>query len=162
MKRIAMLLLALGLAACSKDSGGPGGVSFPDLPSGLLTTFCHRGNAVVGESKSGMLSPSDCDASDIDPGDDSYYEIWRIRVSSTTSVTFDASSSFDNYLAVLRLDSYTSSSASLTVIGENDDRVPGSNFNALITVTLQPNTDYFISVSGYDYSETGPYTLQIR
>jgi hypothetical protein len=163
MKRIAMLLLAVALAACSKDGGGPGdGVSFPDLPSGLLTTFCHRGNAVLGDTRSGMLSPSDCDAADIDPSEDSYYEIWRVRVAATTTVTFDANSSFDNYLTVLRLNSYTSSTANLTVVGENDDRTPGSNFNALVTVTLQPNTDYFVSVSGYDYTETGPYTLQIR
>lgn len=34
--------------------------------------------------------------------------------------------------------------------------------NALVTVTLQPNTDYFVSISGYDYHETGPYSLDIR
>jgi len=154
-------VVAFGVA-CSKDSSGPDGVNFPALPSTLLTAFCNRGNALVGQTKSGMLSSGDCDAAAIDPGDNSYYEIWRVRVASPITVTFDANSGFDNYLTVLRLDSYTDYSANLTIVGENDDRVPGSNFNALVSVTLQPNIDYFVSVSGYDYSETGPYTLQIR
>src|SRR3989440_5603480 len=163
MKRYALLargavlaLLALGAGAACKDSSGPNNsVSFPALPSNLLEEFCHRGNALIGETKSGTLSSTDCDSRD------SYYEIWRIRVASTTSVTFDLNSGFDNYLTVLRLESYSTSNASLSIIGENDDR-SSSNLNAMVTVSLQPNTDYFVSISGYDYSETGPYTLQIR
>jgi hypothetical protein len=158
---IALIALGLGLA-CGKDSSGPGGVTFPSLPSNMLATFCVRGEGLVGQTKSGSVTSGDCDAGDVDPADSSYYEVWRVRVASVTSVTFDANSAFDNYLTVLRLDSYTSNSASLTLMGENDDRQAGVNLNALVTVTLQPNTDYFVSISGYDYSETGPYSLQIR
>lgn len=144
------------VAGCSKDSSGPGaGVNFPSLPADMLAAFCHRGNAVVGETKSGAVSAPDCDAGD------SYYEIWRVRVAATTSVTFDANSGFDNYLEVVRLESYTATSATVTQIGSNDDRAEG-NLNALVTVTLQPDTDYFVAISGYDYTETGSYTLQIR
>lgn len=59
------------------------------------------------------------------------------------------------------LSSYTSSSANFTMLGENDDRATG-NYNALLTVTLEPGIDYFVVVSGYDYSETGSYSLRIR
>lgn len=163
MKRYALLargavlaLFALATGTACKDSTGPNNnVVFPTLPANLLEQFCNRGNALIGETKSGVLSPSDCDSQD------SYYEIWRIRVASATSVTFDLNSGFDNYLTILRLDSYSSSSAHLTVVGENDDR-SSTDLNAMVTVSLQPNTDYFVSVSGYNYYETGPYTLQIR
>ncbi|MGH7607489.1 MAG: hypothetical protein ACREME_09130 [Gemmatimonadales bacterium] len=156
----AVALLAIGVGC--KDSSGPGDGLFPALPSDLLAAFCARGEAVVGQTKSGTITDDDCDAADIDPADSSFYEIWRVRVTESRSVTFDANSPFDNYLTVVRLDSYTQSSANLTLIGENDDRTPGSDLNALVTVTLNPDTDYFVSVSGYDYDETGPYTLQIR
>lgn len=156
-------LLAIGATAgCGKDSTGPRGVDFPSLPDQMLTAFCVRGEALVGQTKSGSVTSGDCDAADIEASDSSFYEVWRVRVSSPRSVTFDASSSFDNYLVVLRLDSYTATTASLTTIGENDDRVPGTDLNALVTVTLQPDTDYFVSISGYDYDETGPYSLAIR
>jgi hypothetical protein len=156
-KRITLLALLVAGLAC-KDSSGPGGggVNFPALPSSLLTAFCHRGNRTVGQTPSGTVNSSDCDAGD------SWYEIWRVRVASTQSVTFDANSSFDNFLEVVRLDSYSGDTVYVTEVGENDDRTPGSNLNALVTITLQANTDYFVSISGYDYTETGSYTLQIR
>jgi hypothetical protein len=160
MSGLALLLVVAGAGCKDNNNGnnnpvGPGGVSFPDLPSAVLSEFCYRGNALVGQTKSGTLSSSDCDAGD------SYYEIWRVRVASATSVTFDLNSVFDNWLTIVRLDGYTSSSADFSIIGENDDR-SNNNLNAMLTVTLQPGIDYFVSVSGYDYSETGSYTLQIR
>lgn len=153
--RALVVVLALVVAACSKDSSGPSG-----LPPNLLAAYCVRGDAALGQTKSGSVTDNDCDSADIDASDSSFYEVWHIRVNSTTSVTFDANSAFDNYLVVLRLDSYTTTTASLTVIGENDDREP-ENLNALVTVTLQAGVDYFVSVSGYDYDQTGSYTLQI-
>ena len=153
MTRLSLALLVV-LAACSKDSTGPS-VTFPPLPSDLLAGFCVQGEATVGQTKSGAVNDDDCDAGD------SFFELWRVRVAETTSVTFDATSGFDNYLTVVRLNSYTSSSANFTILGENDDRASG-NLNALVTVTLQPGIDYFVSVSGYDYSETGSYSLRIR
>lgn len=164
VKRTFLMPLGIGLAVgCGgSDSNGPDGVGFPSLPSDLLNAYCVRGEALVGQTKTGSVTFDDCDAADIEPSDSSYYEVWRVRVASQTAVTFDANSSFDNYLVVLRLDSHTATSAILTQMAENDDRVPGTNLNALVTVTLQPNTDYFVSISGYDYDETGPYSLDIR
>lgn len=156
LHRVALFaLLAAGLAC--KDSSGPGGgLNFPALPGALLAAYCHRGDRTVGQTLSGSVNASDCDAGD------SWFEIWRVRVASAQSVTFDANSAFDNFLEVVRLDDYAGDTVYVTEIGENDDRSPGSNFNALVTVTLQPNTDYFVAISGYDYTETGSYTLQIR
>jgi hypothetical protein len=159
MRRATKLLsVAFGLAglvACGDD-----GITFPELPSALLTEYCVRGTTSVGETISGTVADTDCDAADVNPADEGYYEVWRLRVSEATSVTFEADSDFDNYLVVLRLDSFTSTTADLRLVGEDDDS--GVDLNALLTVTLQPDTDYFVSVSGYDYTETGPYSLEIR
>ena len=144
----------LVLAGCSKDSTGPD-IDFPALPSSLLAGFCVRGEAVIGQTKGGTITDDDCDAGD------AFFELWRVRVASATTVTFDASSGFDNYLTVVRLNSYTNASADFTVLDENDDRSAG-DLNALVSVTLQPGIDYFVSISGYDYSETGSYSLRIR
>ena len=38
----------------------------------------------------------------------------------------------------------------------------GVDLDALLTYTLLPNVDYVIVVSGFDYSETGSYTLDIN
>lgn len=155
MKRSFLAVLALGaLLGCSKDPGGPD-IEFPELPVQLLEGFCVQGEAVAGQTKNGNLTAGDCD------GGDSFFELWRVRVSSPADVTFDASSGFDNYLTVVRLNSYTTSSANFSIVAENDDR-SSSNFNALVTVTLSPGSDYFVVVSGYDYSQTGSYTLRIR
>jgi hypothetical protein len=156
-KIISVLFGLAGVAACGDD-----GITFPELPAALLNEFCNRGTATVGETVSGTVADSDCDAADVNPADEGYYEIWRIRVAETTSVTFDANSAFDNYLTVLRLDSFTSTSAELTPVGQNDDRDFPDDLNALVTVTLQPDTDYFLAVAGYDYTEVGSYTVEIR
>jgi hypothetical protein len=149
------VLLGVGVTACGD------GLTFPELPSALLTEFCVRGVVEVGQTVQGSVSDSDCDAADARPGGVGYYEVWRVRVSSAREVTFDANSAFDNYLTLLLLESYTETTADLTIEDENDDR-GGGDLNALVTSTLQPDTDYFIAVSGFDYAETGAYTLEVR
>lgn len=146
--------------------GGLGGVSgelFPQLPADLLTQVCWQGDVTIGDTVSGEITESDCDAHDVDPEGVGYYEIYRVRVESRESVTFDADSEFDNWLTLLRLVSYDPDTQEVVVqfLTENDDREDG-NLNALITYSLSPGVDYFISISGYDYLEKGPYTLRIR
>jgi hypothetical protein len=158
MRKARMLLTVLGGlagAACG-DS-----LTFPELPAALLAEFCNQGTATVGQTVQGTLAAADCDAADVDPSDAGYYELWRIRVSEAVEVTFDANSAFDNLLTVLRLDSYTETTADLTIVGFNDDRTTG-DLNALLSVTLQPDTDYFLAVGGFDYGQTGSYTVEIR
>jgi hypothetical protein len=154
----ALVLGALG-AACG-DSSGPN-LSFPNLSATLRNAFCVMDNVTVNESRSGTISTSDCDSSDIDPADSSYFEVYVVKVASQQAVTFDISSNFDSYLTLLRLDSYTTTSAQLTFLDDNDDR-SSVDLDALLTYTLLPNVDYVIVVSGFDYSETGSYTLDIN
>jgi hypothetical protein len=160
MRTTAKAFLSVLFGAAGMSCGSDG-LTFPELPSALLAEFCVRGTASAGQTVSGSVTDSDCDSADVDPNNEGYYELWRVRVGSSGSVTFDADSPFDNYLTVLRLDSYTQTTADLTIVGENDDRASG-NLNALVTVTLQPDTDYFVAIAGYDYSETGSYTVDIR
>jgi hypothetical protein len=163
LSRTALLAMtAVGLGCGDDPPAGPGtNVTFPDWPSTIITGFCVRGTSVIGDTKSGTIADTDCDAADVNPGDQGYYEIWRVRVASSRDVTFDANSTFDNFLAVLRVNSVTATNVDVTVVGENDDRSP-TNLNALVTVRLEPNVDYAVAISGFDYAETGPYTLAIR
>lgn len=76
-------------------------------------------------------------------------------------MTFDASSTFDNVLVVLRVNAVTATSLDADVVDGNDDRSI-TDTNALVTVRLEPNVDYAVAIAGFDYTETGPYTLTIR
>jgi hypothetical protein len=156
------------VAGCGGDGGGGGlggvlGELFPELPADLLSQVCWRGDVTIGETVTGDVTESDCDAQDVDPDGVGYYEVWRVRVDARQSATFDANSEFDNWLTLLGLVSYDPETQEVVVefLMENDDRADG-NLNALITYTLSPGVDYFIAVSGYDYLEKGPYTLQVR
>lgn len=153
--------LAVGVACGDDDPAGPGSVTFPDWPATMTSGFCVRGTAVVGDTKSGTISDTDCDVADVEPSDDGYYEVWRVRVATARDVTFDANSAFDNVLAVFRVNAVTATSLDAEVVGENDDRST-NDLNGLVTVRLQPNVDYAVAISGFDYAETGPYTLAIR
>ena len=160
--RLALLASLTAVPGCDDDDPtGPGSVTFPDWPAAVVAGFCVRGTAVIGDTKSGIIADTDCDVADVNPADEGYYEIWRVRVATARDVTFDANSTFDNFLAVIRVNSVTASDLDVTVVGENDDRSP-TNLNALVTVRLQPNVDYAVVISGFDYGETGSYTLAIR
>ena len=162
LARLALVVTTTVALGCGDDDPtGPGSVTFPDWPTTLNTPFCIRGTAVVGDTKSGTISDTDCEAANIDPGADGFFEVWRVRVASSQDVTFDANSTFDNYLTVIRVNSVTATTINVAIIGEDDDRATG-NTNALVTVRLEPNVDYVVVISGFDDTETGPYTLAIR
>jgi hypothetical protein len=160
--RLAVIASLTAVLGCDDDDPtGPGSVTFPDWPAAVVSDFCVRGTGLVGDTKSGTISDADCDFGDINPGGEGFYEIWRIRVASAQDVTFDANSTFDNYLAVIRIEGVTATDIDATVIGENDDR-SAVNLNALVTIRLQPNVDYAVIVSGFDDTEVGAYTLAVR
>jgi hypothetical protein len=162
LTRLALVATITGSLGCGDDDPtGPGSVTFADWPAAVVAGFCVRGTAVVGDTKSEVIADTDCDIADVNPADEGYYEIWRVRVASARDVTFDANSTFDNFLAIIRVDGVTATDINATVVGENDDRSQ-TNLNALVTVRLQPNVDYAVVVSGFDYDETGAYTLAIR
>jgi len=163
-RSLAMLCLVpvfAALPACKSDKAtGVPGVTFTSLPSSLIAAFCIRGQRTPGQAISGAISATDCDAALLDPTDLSYYEVWHVRVPTTGTYTVAATSSFDNYLEVYRLVSFTTSSVTTAFIGEDDDSGPG--LNALVSsVTLQAGEDYFVVISGYDYSEVGSYSISI-
>jgi hypothetical protein len=162
LTRLALVAGLTAVIGCDDDPTGTGSMTFPDWPAAVVTGFCVRGTAAVGDTKSGAIADSDCDFGDINTGGEGFYEIWRIRVPSAQDVTFDANSTFDNYLAVVRIDGVTATDINATVVGDNDDRSPPANLNALVTIRLQPNVDYAVIVSGYDDAEVGAYTLAIR
>jgi hypothetical protein len=160
--RLALVASLTAVLGCDDDDPtGPGSVTFSDWPAGIVSGFCVRGTSLVGDTKSGIIADTDCDFGDINTGGEGFYEIWRVRVATAQDVTFDANSTFDNYLAVIRVNAVTATDIDATVIGENDDR-SATNLNALVTVRLQPNVDYAVVVSGYDDTEVGAYTLAIR
>jgi hypothetical protein len=162
MRRLVTLFASAALLGCGKDSSGPS-VDFPPLDQILVTTFCVRGDKTAGQNASGSITSSDCDAADIDPNDAGYYETWRIRVASGRNVTFTTNAQFDTYLTIVRIDSWDGSTLSVTILGENDDIDPDAgNFNSRVTVNLQPGFDYIAAVQGYDYGETGSYSLTIN
>src|SRR5574341_477829 len=156
-------LLAAALVAgmgCGKDAAGPG-AQYPPLPQAILTSFCIRGNRTLGDTAASHLSDADCDDGN------SYYEIWRVRVPQDRPVTFDDLCGFDNVLDIVRLDSLEADTIHFTWVGGGDDRGlcrnpndPGCN--ALVTVTLIANQDYFAVVEGYSYGQVGYYTLKLR
>jgi hypothetical protein len=156
------LTATVTLFACGDDEpAGPEPVTFPDWPVPATTAICVRGTALVGDTRSGTISETDCDAAEINPTDPGYFETWRVRVATAGDVTFDVSSAFDNFLTVLRVNSITSTGGNATVIGDNDDR-SASDRNALVTVRLEPNVDYVVAISSLDYLDFGLYTLTIR
>jgi hypothetical protein len=150
----AALAASLLIAACGGDSTGPEGVQFPDIAASEIALYCIRGEAVPSTSVNGSITSGDCHTGITDDG---YWESWHVRVASSGSVTFSASSSFDNYLELIRVDDVNDIENSSVLIAFDDDS--GTDLNATITATLQVDTDYAIIVSGYDDSETGSYTL---
>jgi len=152
--RLPTLFAALALIGCGDDSTGPAGIEFPDLPSGLLAAYCVVGERQPSQAISGTVSNTDCQLSD-----SSYYEVWRVRVATAGNYQFAATSTFDNFISVLRLESYSGSSATLSTLAFDDDSGPGTN--GLLTASLQPNTDYFFVVNGYSQADVGPYTATI-
>ena len=154
------MLAACVIGAACKDGNGPDGLTYPDLSAAVRSTFCVMSNVTAGDNPGGVISSADCDANDVDPSDVGYYEVYIVKVASARSVTFEVSSAFDSYLTLLRLDSFTATSVNLTGLGEDDDS--GSGLDAMLSYALQPGVNYVIAVGGYDYTETGSYSLAIR
>lgn len=153
-RRPALLALTLGAVALSAchDSTGPS-ITFPALPAQMLARYCVRGERTPTQAISGSVTVDDCAL-----GDGSYYETWRVRVGANGTYRFAASSSFDNVLFLLRVESYTDTAATLTQVAFDDDSGPDTN--ALISAaSLQTGADYFLVVNGFGASDVGPYTV---
>lgn len=140
------------LVGCSKDATGPGSVNFPAFPAQVNANFCIRGNVTSPDTMAGQIETTDCPW-----GDGSFYEAWRVRVGATGNYKFLANSTLDNYLAVIQVDSFTTTQLYGTPIGQDDDS--GGGVNALVTVNLLKDKDYVLLVDGFDSLQLGPYTV---
>jgi len=155
---IAVAVAGVGmLAACSKDSTGPGSLQYPALSATVQALFCVRGNLTAGDSINGTLSTSDC----LFP-DNSHYETFLLKVPQNRSVDILLSSAtFDTYLALLRINAVYADSLDLALITADDDG--GTGTNSLIGATaLSAASDYLVIVNGYDSTDVGPYNLVVR
>ena len=160
MRTRSLTLLAASIAlalSCGDDNGtGSGNVTFPTIPPSTLSAYCIRGQAIPPETVSGGISTGDCHTAITNDG---YFEGFRVRVGSSGAVTFTVTSNFDSWLELIRIDNLNDVAGSAVLLDDDDDS--GVGFDALLTFTLQPNTEYVIFVSGYDDSETGTYSLAI-
>jgi hypothetical protein len=151
----ALLALSLGLGACASDEE----IVFPSIDPDILVEFCIMGEVPVQTtaSESGTVTDDDC----TEGFDDGFWEGWRVRVAEDRSYTIEISSGFDSWLDVYRLtDLDNIDDNTVVLVAEDDDG--GDGFDARATVTLRPDTEYVVFVSGYDQNETGAYSLSIR
>lgn len=144
------------LAACGGDSTGPDSVSFPTISQSTLDANCIRGTAAPPASVSGSISNADCPVSGTLVGAvDGFWEGWRVRVNSATTVTFAVTSSFDSFLDLFVINVSSPALNNLRIFDDDS----GAGLDALFTFTLQPDTEYWIMVSGFDATDTGSFTL---
>jgi hypothetical protein len=159
------MLLVFGgllLAACGDDPTAPEVLApnFPALDAAFATEFCIRGTLAPNNSVSGEISDTDCETvAPVGSGPGSFYEGWRVRVAQAGSVTIQTASGFDTFVDLFRIDDLSAPTLDDLIIFDDDS---GAGENGRVTVTLQPGTEYWVMVSGFDADEAGPYTLEAR
>ncbi len=147
-------ILALASWSCDDDPSGPENLDYPTLSSELQTTLCVRGNATSGQTKTGSISAADCD------DNQGYAEYYVVKVGTTRVVTFTVNSTFDSFLTLLRIDSFTATTANLSEL-DTDDESAG-NQDARLSFTLEAGTNYLIAVSGVSIGQLGTYSMTIE
>jgi hypothetical protein len=163
---LALALCATALQGCSSDSttAPDPEVTFTTLSPAVLSAYCVQGQKLPGQAISGTLATTDCDSDWLGlPAGRTYRVVWHVRVATTGTYQFAATSIYDNVIIVDHLDSYTATTATLTEIGSDDDS--GSDANALLSVPLTAGQDYFVKVIGWADDvvppdvQIGPYTM---
>ena len=132
--------------------------TFPPVDPELLEGFCIRGSHVPPARVSGNISESDSCHANIE--DDGYFEGWRVRVASSTTITFAVSSVFDSWLELVRIDNLDDPINSVVALAEDDNSA--GNLQARLSAELEPNTEYLIVVSGYNDVAQGQYVLDMN
>lgn len=164
LDRLATLVLTAMLAGCGDDGTGPenGDVEFPALDAAVTAEFCVRGTAEPTMFVSGELTMADCPTVfPVGFAPDLFYETWRVKVASNRTVTFEVTSGFDSYLDLFRVTNLSAPGLSLDNLVDFDDD-SGDGSDALISANLLANVEYWVMVSGYEPTDEGPYTLEIR
>jgi len=148
-------LMVLAVACGGGDGGtGPNSVTFPPLDASAIAENCIRGNTTVGDDKTGSVTATDCDQAV-----GAYWETWRFRVATARTVTFRVDGpQFDPVLLIAEITISNGDIAGAVVLDGDDDT---NGDDPELTIDLVPDTDYMIVILGYDYTETGSYTLHI-
>lgn len=69
---------------------------------------------------------------------------------------------FDTFLVLAVIDSIVGDNVFTSLVAQNDDRSP-ADLNALIqNANVLAARDYLIAAAGFDYNETGSYSLSIQ
>lgn len=160
--RYAITALLLLVLACGDSGTGPGsgGPEFPSIDAGTLSSNCIRGTAVPPAIRAGNLSQTDCPTLNTIVGvTDGFWEGWRVRVSEAGPVTFSVRSDLDTTLDLFEIDPANPALTLANLLGFDDDS--GENFNAELTFTLEPETEYWILVAGFEAADVGSFTLDI-
>ncbi|MDH3225373.1 MAG: hypothetical protein OEO23_16750 [Gemmatimonadota bacterium] len=155
----ALVIAVIGAAAYGDSGTGPGLTEgFPNIDQAILSGFCIRGTAPPPAIRPGIIGTNDCPTEGTLVGTgDGYWEGWRVRVSDVTTVTFTVDSEFDSFLDLFQINVANPVLNSLIAF---DDDGTGS-LDAQLEWTLQPDTEYWILVSGFEALDLGSYTLDI-
>lgn len=156
---LGVILVSLACGGGDGDGGnGPSGLTFPPLDDAVKTQYCVRGNTTVGRNESGSVTAQDCDYADILSGP-GYYEVWRVRVAQPATVRFKVDApNFNSYVDLIELTVSGGDVTNLVALSSDDNT---NADDAELAFDLVPGTDYAVVVSGFDYPETGAYTLNI-
>lgn len=150
------------LVACGESTTGPQvqTTTFPDVDQAVLATYCIRGTANVPAIRGGNVTTGDCPTESTLVGgtDEGYWEGWRVRVATAVDVTFSVDSDYDTFLDVFQIDLANPRLTNLVVFDDDS----GENGNAELTVTLSPDTEYWVLVSGFQAEDVGSYTLSVN
>jgi hypothetical protein len=136
----------VGDSLSTPPDGGDGGGA-----GGLVTVCddCTIGNIVCDRTVSGFLTAGDC----VLTVDDSFVNVWRFEITTTTDLTIRLTSrAFNTFLLLV--------DSACMVFDVNDDCTEGAFDLSCITTTLAPGT-YFIVANALFPGATGGYELSV-
>jgi hypothetical protein len=141
---------APGSQALTAFSPTPGGGASGSLTLGVANTCTVTQAAItnisVGQTANGTLAAGDCVRSNL-----AYADVYRLTVSTTTTVTIDlTSSALDTFLELRN--------SAGTLIASDDDS--GVGLNSRLTQVLAPGT-YYLYASALSAGLTGAYSLSV-
>ena len=159
MRLATVALLTLLASGCKKDSTSPSDtLSFPPLTSQLVSSWCVRGDRTVGQSETGTLTSADCDGDVAWPfsGENYWFEMWRVRVVSSRTVTVTLNAVPDCHIILFQV--VNLSDVRPHELGDEADTATGQT-QVSFQFAAQPGVDYLIHVSGPHGHQSVSYTV---
>jgi hypothetical protein len=127
------------------------------LSANCLSTTSIGANQTINAS----LDGSECLVSSLVGGDDhTYYDLYRLSLRSSATLTITLkSNAFDTYLVLLKDEFLSNPTDPSAIIAENDDDASASTTNSRISMSLAAG-NYIIAANSYSDYATGPYELK--